>query len=48
MPYIFISPWIDIFVLALLVYLVEYGFYAWKKANIFETKYMILWLLVDL
>ena len=43
-----ISPWIDVFIVSILVYLIEYGFYKYKKANIYETKYMIIWWLIDI
>ena len=45
---ILISPWIDVILLALIVYLLEYWFYRYKKANIFETKYMLSWWVVDI
>ncbi len=43
-----IYPWIDIMIVSLVVYLLEYSFYKYKKANIYEIKYMIIWWIIDL
>ena len=45
-----ITPWIDIILYALVVYLLEYWFYKIKKIDIFEweTKYVIINLWIDL
>jgi len=45
---VLISPWIDIILWTLLAYLVEYGFYKWRKINILEWKYIFFWIIYEL